>query len=114
MEANNRKKLIEDYKYRKPDIGVFSIRSKATGETFIGRSKDVPAEFNSLRFKLSSRMHPNKRLQAIWDQFGEHDLELSVVCLLKYEDPQDDHTQELEALFEKCLAECPEAGRVWK
>lgn len=114
MDTGERKRLIEEYKYRKTEIGVFSVESGATGEKFLGRSKDIPAEMNSLRFKLSSGMHPNRPLQALWDRYGEADLKFSVVRLLEYEDPSDDHSKELGELFDKCLAEDPRAVKIWR
>ncbi len=69
MDASERKRLIEEYKYRKTQIGVFSVQSGVTGEKFPGRSKDIPA---------------------------------------------DDHSKELEELFEKCLAEDPRALKIWR
>lgn len=80
----------------------------------MGISKDTKADFNSNRFQLSMGMHPNKRLTELWNQYGEDGFEFSVVKILKYENPDDDHIEELETLREKCFAQDTEARKLWK
>ena len=76
--------------------------------------KDTKADFNSNRAKLSMGSHPNKRLAALWEQYGEEGFEWSVLKILDYENPEDDHTAELEKLREQCLAEDEKAVKIWK
>ena len=80
----------------------------------MGISKDTKADFNSNRFQLSIGMHPNKRLTELWNQYGEDGFEFSVVKILKYENPDDDHIEELETLREQCFAQDTEARKLWK
>ena len=54
MDREKRRELAEAYKNRRPDMGVVAIRCTATGSTFFGASKDIGADINSNRFKLSS------------------------------------------------------------
>ena len=114
MDKAQRKALVEEWKNRCPEMGVISIRCKATGEAFLGASKDTKADFNSNRFQLSAGMHPNKRLAELWNQYGEGGFELSVVKVLKYENPDDDHSEELEKLREQCFAVDTKARKIWK
>lgn len=114
MDMIRRKELVEEWKNRHPSMGVISFFCKATGESFLGISKDTKADFNSNRFKLSTGNHPNKRMQNLWNQYGEDSFEYNVLKVLKYEDPQDDHTSELEELRESCLAKDPKASRIWR
>ena len=114
MDKAQKKAMIETWKLRRPEMGVISIRCKETGEAFLGSSKDTKADFNSNRAKLSSGNHPNKRLTALWKQFGEDAFEWSVIKTLDYEDPNEDHTAELEKLREACLAEDEKAQKIWK
>ena len=93
-------------------MGVISITCKPTGDLFLGISKDIRAKFNNNRFKLSAKLHPNKSLQALWDRYGEHEFEYSVVEVLKYENPEDDQTDNLLQLLECCMIEMPNAGRI--
>ena len=114
MDKAQRKALVEEWKNRCPEMGVISIRCKATGEAFLGASKDTKADFNSNRFQLSAGMHPNKRLAELWNQYGEGGFELSVVKVLKYENPDDDHSEELEKLREQCFITDTKARKIWK
>lgn len=114
MEINRRKELLELYKNRRSEMGVISYRCKETGEVFLGISTDTKASFNSTNMKLSINWHPNKRLQELWNQYGEEGFELSVVKVLKYDDPHEDHTEKLEQMLEQCLAADPHARRIWR
>ena len=114
MDMKRKKELLEAYKNRRPEMGVISYRCKETGEIFLGISKDIKADFNSTNTKLSTSWHPNKRLQELWNQYGKDGFELSVVKVLKYDNPNEDHTEELEGLREQCLAADPNARRIWR
>ncbi len=114
MDIRRRKELIELYKNRRPEMGVISYRCKETGEAFLGISKDTRADFNSTNMKLDAKMHPNKRLQELWNQYGAEGFERSVIRVLKYDDPHEDHTDKLESLREQCFAEDPNARRIWR
>lgn len=114
MDKAQKKALAEAWKTRRPEMGVISLRCRETGETFLGPAKDTKAGFNSIRAKLSGGLHPNRRLQELWKQYGEEGFELSVAAVLEYEDPLEDHTEELETLRDLCLAENPGAAKIWK
>ena len=114
MDKAQKKALTEEWKNRRPEMGVISLRCKETGETFLGPAKDTKAGFNSLRAKLSGGIHPNKRLMELWKQYGEEGFEWSVLKTLDYENPGDDHTAELEKLREQCMAEDGKAVKIWK
>lgn len=114
MDIKRKKELLEDYKNRCPEMGVISYRCKETDEAFLGISKDTKAGFNSTSVKLEMNGHPNKRLQELWNSYGSEGFELSVIKVLKYEDPHEDHTEELETLREQCLAADPKTRRIWR
>ncbi len=114
MDIKRKRQLLEEYKNRRPEMGVISYRCIATNESFLGISKDTKADFNSTSVKLAANYHPNKRLQELWNHYGMEGFELSVVKTFKYENPADDHTVELEALREQCLAHDKHARRIWK
>lgn len=66
MNIQRKKELIEEWKNRRPEMGVISFRCKATGETFLGISKDTKADFNSNSFKLSTGKHqPIQRMNQV-------------------------------------------------
>lgn len=114
MDMQRKKQLLEEYKNRKPEMGVISFRCITTGEAFLGVSKDTKADFNSNRCKLATSWHPNKRLQELWNQYGESGFELSVIRVLKYEDPKADHTNGLEKLLAQCMEADNTARRIWR
>ena len=114
MNSERKKLLMEEYKNRRPEMGVISFRCKATGESFLEISKDTRADFNSLTVKLESNWHPNKKLLKLWNEYGQEGFELSVIKVLKYEDPKENYTFKLEELREKCLQEDTGASKVWR
>ena len=114
MDANRRRELMAEYAHRKPEMGVISFKCKATGQSFIGISKDTRADFNGNRIKFKTNTHPNKALLALWKEHGEDGFEFSVLETLKYEDPHEDHTDELEKMRAKIMANMPEAVKIWR
>lgn len=114
MDIKRKKELLEIYKNRRPEMGVISYRCRETDEVFLGISKDTKSDFNSTNMKLSANIHPNKQLQDLWNKYGLEGFELLVVKVLKYDDPHEDHTEELESLREQCFAANPNARRIWR
>lgn len=114
MEMNRKKLLLEEYKNRRPEMGVISYRCIETGEAFLGISTDTKADFNSNNAKLSFNSHPNKRMQELWKQYGSEGFECTVLKVLKYENPGDNHTKDLEKLRDDCLEKNKQAVKIWK
>ena len=114
MDIRRKPELLEAWKNRHPEMGVISFRCSTTDETFLATATDIPAKFNRIRFQLSAGNCPNKRLQELWEQYGEDAFELQVMKRLEYDDPEEDHKDELETLCELCLLENPNARRYWK
>lgn len=112
MDIKRKKELLQEWKNRHPEMGVISFRCKETGESFLEISNDTKADINSSRFQLSMGGHPNKILQGIWNEHGEESFELSVLRVLKYKDPSDDHTKELKKLIEECFEEDKKARKL--
>jgi len=113
MDINRRKQLLEEYKNRRPEMGVIAFRCKETGENFLGISKDIRAGFNGIRVRLESKFHLDKVLQDRWNRYGKEGFEEAVVKTLDYEDPLEDHTGDLEKLLEECLAADPRAQKIY-
>jgi len=114
MNIKRKKELLEIYKNRHPEMGVISYCCREKGEVFLGISKDTKSDFNSTNMKLAANWHPNKRLQKLWNLYGLEGFELSVIKVLKYDDPHENHTAKLENLREQCLAANPNARRIWR
>lgn len=114
MDIKRKQELLEAWKNRRPEMGVIAIRCGAADETFLTTATDIPAKFNRIRFQLSAGNCPNKSLQKLWQQYGEEGFDFQVVKLLEYDDPNENHEEELEALCELCLLENSKARRLWK
>ncbi len=112
MDMKRRKELLDQWKNRRPEMGVITVCCKETGALFAGISKDTQKEWNGLRFKLSLQLHPNRQLQALWGQYGEEQFSYAVVKVLKYENTEDDQTDKLTALLEQYLEQTPQARRL--
>lgn len=113
VDAERRKQLLREWKSRRPEMGVVSIRCTATGDEFLAISKDMRAWANSHVARLEAGNHGNAKLQGLWNEHGKDALEFSVVELLDYDDdPSDDHAYKLDKLLETCLAQHPGAERL--
>ena len=114
MERARRKELIEQWKHRRPEMGILSLRCKATGESFLGASTDLPAVRNGLLVRLNGGIHPNRKLLSLWREYGEEGFEWSVLQQLEYKDDTTEYRQELEKLRELYLEQDPKASKIWK
>jgi len=114
VDIKRKRELLEIYKNRHPEMGVISYHCRETDEVFLGISRDTQSDFNSTNMKLGANWHPNKRLQELWNKYGLEVFELSVIKVLKYDDPHEDHTAKLESLRDQCLATDPNARRLWR
>lgn len=112
MDKQSKKAKIQEYRNRKPEMGVVSLKHRASGRSFLGISKDTKADINSNVFQLRGNTHPNKELQALWQESGKEGFEIQVLKVLKYEDPQKDHTKELEKLRDQLLLEDEKAQKI--
>ena len=114
MQTDRRKELRDAYKSRRPDMGVVELRCTATGQHFLGITRDAAKELNSLRAKLDGGGHPNRPLQQLWSEHGENGFDFHVADTLEYENPEDVSADDLQALRDLLLAEDPEARKIWK
>lgn len=112
MDNNRRKELLEQYKHRKPGMGLIAYHCLETGEEFVDIAKDTQAIINSHAAKLSFDRHPNQAIQALWHRYGKSGFRLSVVKELDYEKIPMDYTNKLEKLREDYLASHPEARSI--
>lgn len=114
LTPERKRQLLQEYKDRKPEMGILSIRCNPTGETFLDWAKDTHAEANSHFVKLSGNSHPNKYLQQIWNEYGKAEFVLSVRQVLPYDEKKADmnYSKELEQLLLRCFEEKKDARRI--
>ena len=81
-------------------MGIYVIRSKRTGRTFIEYASDLKSAVNSSLFKLRAGMHPNRSLQADWNAQGAESFSIEILDRLEYaKDPSKaDYAGELAEL----------------
>ena len=86
MEKQSRRDAVRQYKERKVPIGIFSVTCRATGEAWVGASRNLDGQRNSLFFGLRLGTHRNRALQAAWNAHGGEDgFEFAVKELLEDE-----------------------------
>lgn len=73
MTTAERKALTAAYKERKTVAGVFAVICTASGETWVGTSRNIDAQQNGLWFALRHGGSPHRSLQAAWKAHEEAD-----------------------------------------
>lgn len=71
MEKQRRRDIINDYKERKAQPGVFTVRCEPSGQIWVGTSRNLDSQQNSIWFSLRVGSYRNKPLQAAWTAHGE-------------------------------------------
>ncbi|HEX8367789.1 MAG TPA: GIY-YIG nuclease family protein [Pyrinomonadaceae bacterium] len=66
----NKKDLKREYKETLRPMGVYQIRNLVSERVFVGSSLNLDGIFNRYEFQLKMNGHPNKSLQADWNEFG--------------------------------------------
>lgn len=102
-----RKELIQEYKNRKPNMGVYQIRNKINGKIQILSSLNLDGAFNRFQFelKMGLNMGPwEKELKADLARYGPENFVFEVLDKLKpVEEPDYDYREDLKALEELWL-----------
>jgi hypothetical protein len=70
MDKSRRKELTQAFKERPREAGVVAVRCSASGEAWVGGSRNLDTEANKLWFTLDLGGHPNKALQAAFKAHG--------------------------------------------
>ncbi len=70
MDKSNRREAIRQYKERKVPVGIFALRCLASGQAWVGASRNLDGQRNSSMFGLRLGSHRNKDLQAAWNAAG--------------------------------------------
>ena len=70
MTKDGRRAAIDAYKERKAVAGIYAVRCRASGETWVGRAADLDKIQNRLWFTLRQGGNPHRALQAAWRAHG--------------------------------------------
>lgn len=71
MTPSEQKAAKAAYKDRKPAWGVFAVICSATGDVWVGGTRNVDTHRNSLWFALRTGSSRTAALQALWREHGE-------------------------------------------
>jgi hypothetical protein len=71
MDKQSRRQVVRDYKERKVTPGIFAVRCAASGETWVGVSRNLEQQQNGIWFGLRQGSYPNRAAQAAWKAHGE-------------------------------------------
>ena len=59
------------YKELKSVAGIYAVRCAATGEVWVGQTRDVDKVWNRIHFTLLGRASPHRAMQAAWNVHGD-------------------------------------------
>ena len=82
MKEDN-KQLKKNYQQNPRPMGVFLIRNNLSNKVFLGAGRDLQGLINRYTFQLKNGSHPNKSLQADWNEFGGNNFAFEIVDQLK-------------------------------
>ena len=83
MEKQDRKVAVAKYKERPSSYGIYSVICTATGEAWVGISRNLEAQQNSLWFTLRHGSSPFASLKAAWLLHSERDFRFEELDRLK-------------------------------
>lgn len=102
--GNKKKELIREYKQNHRPMGVFQIYNLANQKVLIGSGLNLPGILNRHRFQLTAGNHPNRILQAEWNQFGSDKFAFEILDELQPNpDANYDYSTDLSFLEELWL-----------
>lgn len=70
MDKQSRREALRQYREKKTPMGVFAVRCAATGQAWVGISRNLEQQQNPIWFGLRLGTYPNKALQAVWNAHG--------------------------------------------
>lgn len=95
----DKKRLKQTYQQNPRAMGVFLIRNNLTDKVFLGAGLDLHGIINRHKFQLKNGVHPNKSLQADWNESGSNNFAFEIVDeLTPRADLEFDYRAELDFL----------------
>src|SRR5262245_28910062 len=98
---NRKKELKEEYKQNHTPMGVYQIRNLTNDKIFVAAALNLPGILTSKKLQLRMGSHPNKSLQADWNEFGSESFVFEVLDeLTATEGARHDYRADLAVLEE--------------
>jgi len=95
----DRKARALEYKETPRPAGLYVVRNTKTGTSLFGSTPDLPGMLNRQKFQLEMGSHPDRELQADWDELGPDAFEFQVLDQLDLQgDANTDRTADLQVL----------------
>ena len=111
MSKVDRKVSIREYKDTPRPAGIFCVRNTTTGMSLVGSTPNLPGMLNRQRFQLENGSHPDRGLQADWNELGPDAFKFEVLDRLEpREEPGYDPAEDLRVLKEMWLERLTESG----
>src|SRR5215475_7370723 len=112
VKMNDKKtQLKREYKLNHSPMGVYQIRNIANEKVLIGAALDLPGVINRHKFQLKMGNHPNRALQADWNEFCADGFAFEILDELTPKEGRD-YREELAFLEELWLENSqPYGGR---
>jgi hypothetical protein len=103
-KAAHRKDLLDAYKRRPIEMGVYRVMCTVTGRSIVAASKDPRARLNRHTAALRMKAHETKALQADWNEHGESAFVFEILdTLAPSDDPGHDPIPDLTVLEDMWL-----------
>jgi GIY-YIG catalytic domain len=107
----DRSEAKKDYKQAKRPMGIYRIRNRRNGKSYVGFSTDLQARINRQKAELKFGSHRNPELLGEWKSFGESSFEFEVLDELAHaEEPAANAAEELRILTEMWIRKLEKAG----
>jgi hypothetical protein len=107
----DRSEAKKDYKQAKRPMGIYRIRNRRNGKSYVGFSTDLQARINRQKTELKFGSHRNTELLGEWKSFGESSFEFEVLDELAHaEEPAANAAEELRILTEMWIRKLEKAG----
>lgn len=111
QSESDKKQLKREYRESQRPMGVFLIRNTVNDKVFVVVGQDLPGNINRHRFQLKMGVHPNRRLQTEWNEFGGESFTFEIFDqLTPREDSNYDYREDLMLLEQLCLEQLQPFG----
>jgi hypothetical protein len=109
IAKTERKEAARQFKERKPSPGIYALRCRTTGRSWVDSSPNLAAAQNGQFFQLRQSLHRDKELQSEWNAHGEGSFEFAVLETLPEDTPSLNLRDLLTERKRVCIAQQPPA-----
>jgi hypothetical protein len=111
MSGDGRKARVREVMRTSRPTGLYAVRNKKTGRLLLGPSRDLPGMLNRQRFQLEMGSHPDRGLQADWNELGPDAFTFETLDELEApSSPNADPSEDLRTLHRMWLEKLTEDG----